>query len=271
MNWFKRILEDDWDIVPAGGLTGDAYVAEKNDRRLFLKRNSSPFLAVLSAEGIVPKLIWTKRLENGDVITAQEFLAGRELEPQEMQDNQVADLLYRIHNSSELLHMLMRLGKKVVEPDIRYSEIYISMHGNELFDKDKEVEIALNYLKKLLPATFGQKPVVCHGDLNHHNLIRTTEDKIYLIDWDNACIADPITDFGMVLKRYIPVADWDHWLQEYGVVKDDQLIKRMYWYLLIDTLQYLNWHAGRGENDKVIAHLSDLQILNKQVETIILD
>lgn len=39
---------------PAGGATGDAYYAEHNGQQLFLKRNSSPFLAVLSAEGIVP-------------------------------------------------------------------------------------------------------------------------------------------------------------------------------------------------------------------------
>src|SRR5690625_7775422 len=117
VNWFEKVLSKEWKITPAGGLTGDAYFATKGDYRLFLKRNSSPFLAVLSAEGIVPKLVWTKRMENGDVITAQEWIDGRKLEPNEMQDHQVADLLRKIHHSSELLHMLMRLGKKPVSSD----------------------------------------------------------------------------------------------------------------------------------------------------------
>lgn len=76
INWLEHALGTGWLVRPAGGLTGEAFIAEKNGKRLFLKRNTSPFLAVLSAEGIVPKLIWTKRIENGDVITAQECWKG---------------------------------------------------------------------------------------------------------------------------------------------------------------------------------------------------
>src|SRR6478736_3195113 len=79
VNWLEDILGSEWEITPAGGATGEAYFAKFQDRKLFLKRNSSPFLAVLSAEGIVPKLVWTRRMENGDVITAQHWLDGREL------------------------------------------------------------------------------------------------------------------------------------------------------------------------------------------------
>ncbi|MBX4383293.1 aminoglycoside phosphotransferase, partial [Mycobacterium tuberculosis] len=68
----ENLFGDDWRIIPAGGATGEAYYAQHDEQRLFLKRNSSPFLAVLSAEGIVPKLVWTKRMENGDVFTAQQ-------------------------------------------------------------------------------------------------------------------------------------------------------------------------------------------------------
>ena len=40
-------------------------MAEQDGQKLFLKRNSNPFIAALSAEGIVPKLVWTKRIETG--------------------------------------------------------------------------------------------------------------------------------------------------------------------------------------------------------------
>jgi len=56
-------LGEGWEVHPAGGATGEAYIAQyEGQNKLFLKRNSSPFLAVLSAEGIVPKLMWTKRM-----------------------------------------------------------------------------------------------------------------------------------------------------------------------------------------------------------------
>src|SRR5699024_8197284 len=102
VNWLTNILDKEWLIRPAGGLTGDAFIAKKGDKRLFLKRNSAPFLAVLSAQGLVPKLIWTKRMENGDVITAQEWIEGRALHREEMQDKAVTNLIYKIHHSDEL-------------------------------------------------------------------------------------------------------------------------------------------------------------------------
>ncbi len=90
----------------------------KVTKSFFLKRNSSPFLAVLSAEGIVPKLLWTKRLENGDVITAQQCIQGRELKAYEMKEPLVADLLAKIHGSSELLDMFKRIGNEPLTPDL---------------------------------------------------------------------------------------------------------------------------------------------------------
>lgn len=107
----EQILGSDWMISPAGGTSGEAFIAEKENNKLFLKRNSNPFIAILSAEGIVPKLMWTKRLSNGDVITAQKWMEGRELTRPEMQNEEVVGLLSKIHHSSEILDLFMRMGK----------------------------------------------------------------------------------------------------------------------------------------------------------------
>lgn len=269
LNWLKRVLGSDWEVAPAGGLTGDAYLATKDNQRLFLKRNSSPFLAVLSAERIVPKLIWTKRMENGDVITAQEWLEGRELKPAEMQHLRVADLLRKIHQSSELLYMLMRLGKKPITSDDSFRMIKERLTQTDLLQSHEQVKISLDYLEKLLPITRKQKLVVCHGDLNHNNLLLTDEGHLYLIDWDNALIADPVIDYGMILNWYIPKENWKEWLNSYGIAEDDHLIGRMYWYLLIDTLYYLCWHKERDENSKFVERLTNLHDLNNQIKVLI--
>src|SRR5690606_42122450 len=97
---------------------------------LFLKRNSSPFLVVLSAEGIVPKLIGTKRMENGDVITAQQCLIGREFKPREMAQERAAKLLRKIHESRSLMTMLMRLGKTPYEPIEIVNDIESNSHSD---------------------------------------------------------------------------------------------------------------------------------------------
>ncbi|HLS09414.1 phosphotransferase family protein [Lentibacillus sp.] len=270
MNWLQQAIGKEWNITPAGGLTGDAYIASKDDRRLFLKRNSSPFLAVLSAEGIVPKLVFTKRMENGDVITAQEWLDGRELKAEEMQHHRVADLLRKIHGSTELLHMLMRLGKKPVTPDEHFTEIAARLKSNGLLDQYDEVRDTIRYLKYMLPAARSQQPVVCHCDLNHNNIILTTDGQLYLVDWDNAMIADPAMDFGFILKWYVPKEDWDEWLEQYGASRDNHLFERMYWYLIMDALYYLSWHYERNELNKAQSRLADLRDLNDCVVNAIL-
>ncbi|TFJ92593.1 phosphotransferase family protein [Lentibacillus salicampi] len=270
MNWLQQAVGKEWTITPAGGLTGDAYIASKEDRRLFLKRNSSPFLAVLSAEGIVPKLVLTKRMENGDVITAQEWLDGRELKAEEMQHHRVADLLRKIHGSSELLHMLMRLGKKPFTPDEQFGDITARLEANSLLGEYGEVQATMTQLQRLLPDVRNQQQAVCHCDLNHNNIILTTKSQLYLIDWDNAMIADPARDFGFLLKWYVPKGDWDEWLNRYGAAGNNHLFERIYWYLIMDALYELSWYYERHELTKVESRLADLRNLNHDVGNVIL-
>lgn len=268
LQWIEQALGDGWKLTPAGGLTGEAFFAEKGDKQLFLKRNSSPFLAVLSAEGIVPKLVWTKRMENGDVITAQEWLKGRELKPQDMKDQRVANLLHKIHHSTELLDMLMRIGIKPLTSDDKLHLIKVKLTELGLLHNN-DIQKALQNLEILLPKTRNQKLVVCHNDLNHNNLLMSDDDSLYLIDWDNASIADPASDFGLILNWYIPNDEWDEWLKQYGVNEDDYIFERMYWYLLMDSLYYYVWHVERKEPAKVEERLRDLKELNEQVKALL--
>ena len=75
MEWLEQLLGKEWSLVPAGGVTGDAYCA-KRTTEVILKEYIA-LLAVLSAEGIVPKLLWTRRVTNGDVISAQNGFRDR--------------------------------------------------------------------------------------------------------------------------------------------------------------------------------------------------
>ncbi|SHF80508.1 phosphotransferase family protein [Ornithinibacillus halophilus] len=269
VEWFQKVLGDEWKIKPAGGLTGDAFFAEKENRRLFLKRNSSPFLAVLSAEGIVPKLVWTKRMDNGDVVTAQEWLAGRALRPEEMQHPRVADLLHKIHHSTELLHMLLRLGKQPITSEDHLKELKNRLNQLIEINQNTEVIKAIQYLYQYFPVTKSEKQVVCHGDIDHHNLLLTDDNQLFLIDWDNAMISDPMTDYGMVLLSYLPQDNWDSWLSRYGIERDEHFLKRLYWYLILDTLKFIAWHYERNEPNRMKERLDLLKKVNNQVSSVI--
>ncbi|MGM7720802.1 phosphotransferase family protein [Metabacillus sp. Hm71] len=248
-NWLEQVLGSEWKITPAGGATGDAYFAERDGQELFLKRNSSPFLAVLSAEGIVPKLVWTKRMENGDVIIAQHRLNGRKLKPMDMNGSNVAQLLQKIHRSKDLLDMLKRLGKQPLTPNsiIEDIEQVVALERIEQPEINQAIAVLLNQLPDVQCDEF----VVCHCDVNHNNWLLSETNQLYLIDWDGAMIADPAIDIGILLYWYINETDWEDWLASYGLKLDEHLLTRIYWYVLLQALTSFLWyHAKQNEEEK---------------------
>lgn len=264
VKWLEQFLGNDWQITSAGGATGEAYIAVKNDKKLFLKRNSSPFLAVLSAEGIVPKLVWTRRMENGDVITAQKWLNGRELKPFDMKTKAVARMLGKIHRSTELLTMLKRIGKQPLLPEQIMSELHQQMDGE--MKANQIIRQALAYLKLHVEEVLHDDKVVCHSDVNHNNWLLSEQDELYLIDWDGAVVADPALDLGLLLYWYIPSSDWDNWLQEYGITYTDDLGKRMKWYVISQTVLSIIWHRTRGRYEEAENWIQYLfKVLNNQI------
>ncbi|WP_369683968.1 phosphotransferase [Evansella sp. LMS18] len=245
MKLLEHLLGEEWNICPAGGATGEAYIAENGDQKIFIKRNSSPFLAVLSAEGIVPKLLWTKRLENGDVLTAQRWIKGRELKSPELRQKRVARLLAKIHRSRELLDMFTRMGNHPLTPQALFKET--KSRAVRLQIKDPYITEALKWLEKNLPESRIEEHVVCHADVNHNNWIISSEDSLYLIDWDGATVADPALDLAPMLYLYVPENEWGSWLKEYGVTYTPELKYRLDWYMAAHCVESMLWHWQRQE------------------------
>ncbi len=263
----EHILGDDWKIIPAGGSTGAAYYAQSEQKQLFLKRNSSPFLAVLSAQGIVPKLVWTKRLENGDVVTAQQWLDGKALNPEEMQHPEVAKLLSKIHHSTELLDMLLRIDRRPIQAShlLFKTKNKIAEHTNSY--TPIEIYQASKYLEQNVSEMVCEKQVVCHCDLDHHNWMLSNNGELYLIDWDNARVGDPAMDIGRILHSYIPMSEWEDWLDHYGMEKSPQLIRRMYWYLLIAAVDNYIWYQKRNRMEEAYSQRMEIKQLLAHIDS----
>ncbi|EMA6342593.1 phosphotransferase [Bacillus cytotoxicus] len=245
MEWLEQLLGKEWSLIPAGGVTGDAYIAQNGQQKLFLKRNTSPFLAVLSAEGIVPKLLWTRRITNGDVISAQKWLPGKKLEPEDMKLERVAKLLKKIHSSKALVQMIQRLGKQPLHAQELLQQLYFVLRGD--IKESQTIKAGLQYLKVSLYDIEYDEFVVCHCDVNHNNWLLSDEDELFLIDWDGAVIADPALDLGMLLYWYVPREQWEEWLAYYGIEKTDSLLRRMKWYVVAQTILSIQWHIAKKQ------------------------
>ena len=106
------------------------HILRKTDNRSYFKAEYIALLAVLSAEGIVPKLLWTRRVTNGDVISAQKWLPGQKLEPEDMKLERVAQLLKKIHSSKALVQMIQRLGKQPLHAQELLQQLQLVLRGD---------------------------------------------------------------------------------------------------------------------------------------------
>lgn len=235
----------EYDIAPAGGETGQAFVATHEDEKFFLKRNSSPFLAALSVENIVPKLVWTRRVENGDVITAQKWVNCHILTREEMVGPRVAQLLSKIHQSENLQHMLAKIENCYFSAN---QLLNLVKAGTE--NATEEITAAIHYLEANIPAVEMTDYVVCHGDVNHNNWIISEDNELFLVDWDGAMLADAANDIGMLLYQYIPRKDWERWLANYGTRLTNELHRKLKWYTICQTVMQLTTDQSDEANER---------------------
>lgn len=231
----------EYEISSAGGETGQAFMLSNEDEKFFMKRNSSPFLAALSVENIVPKLKWTQRIENGDVLTAQKWINCYILSESDMKETRVAKLLAKIHYSQTLKKMFAKINQCYYNAASLLKEIE---EKNDFYQTQPLFNQSLAYLEKNAEKVEDGILAVCHGDVNHKNWIVSEEDDLYLVDWDEAKLADPAIDIGMLLYQYIPREEWEEWLTVYGTNYSKSLHLKLKWYTIAGLLHRLTQVAS---------------------------
>lgn len=252
-------FDQEWTLHPIEGDTGQAFMGIHKQEKIFIKRNSSPFLAALSMEGITPRLIWTKRMTNGDVVSAQEWLSGHILSSKEMGQGIVVQLLHHYHHSDNLYNMLVKIGGKSMSPiqllealDNNLSE---GLRHHQLIQRVRE------YLSQTTYTLEHSRQTVCHGDLNRRNFLLSDQNRLYLVDWESAMIADPMYDITQILIQYIPLSDWDRWFDLYGLHLSDEVYYRIEWYALYNLLLLINREFAKERFYQVNQHILKLKYI----------
>lgn len=250
-------LDQGWTMSPVKGATGKTYIGMKEDNRIFIKRNTTPMLAALSREGITPKLIWTKRTGNGDVLTAQEWLDGMVLSPEEIGcRNDVIDVLYHLHHSDSLKSMLQRIGGKTITAELFLSDFEKDLP--DLFEKNLFLNSIHDFLKNNLPVFHEEDKCVCHGDVNHRNWL-VCRNYLYLVDWDSIMFADAAIDIGTILGHYVPLTRWTNWLMAYGMHPSDENLERVHWYATLSVSKEIKRLAQQGDMSRVKKEILQLK------------
>ena len=251
--------QDDWQLTPIGGATGEAFMGTRRDEKVFFKRNTSPLVAALSAEGITPKLMWTQRTYSGDLLTAQEWKDGYLLEPDDMHTEAVIALIRRIHTSDYLLTMLKKSNEHLCYPldliELYRQDLPSALQQHHFFNQ------VIRGLEDALDDDFYTVAYcVCHGDLHHANFLQS-DDQLYLVDWENVRIADPLSDLTKILCAYFSPSQWTHWLTQYGFPFDETTYKRVQWYSQMNCLLMIKHYYSESR----LPRMNEIVLLLKAI------
>lgn len=235
--------EADWHYVPLNNSFGQSvnnvFYATFGSQKAFVKVNASPLLASISQVGLTPKIIWTKRNSNGDMLTAQAWVDGVVLAATEMGDMQVNQTLATLHHSKMLVEAFKKFGNDVTTPKQLANKLH--QHAHRSLIQNTYLSNALSELREATPKFEAQHAVVVHGDVNHHNWLKNDHSgKIYLVDWDTVALSDAFVDVAHLLSHYIAPNQWREWLEYSGYRVDDETFVKIKWYGTLSFLKQIN-------------------------------
>lgn len=252
----KEYYQMGWTL---GSEVNEDYYFFKDNNAYFIRKNTSPIIATLSAEEIVPKLKWTKRLSNGDVIIAQDFENGRTLEVEEMIDCRIPEILSKVHTSDKMRKIMLSQGYKEQTANDLFCNIK-NILDKELL-KNSDIANVFSYLEKNIPQKL-ENYYPCHADLHKDNWLLSDSGKLFLVDWEESILADPAIDISFILYRYIPKENWTNWLLKYGVEDNLKYRSKLKWYILLQCLIMVSWYNQK----KQFAYMNEwLVFINKIV------
>lgn len=259
----KNFGNTDWLITkPQYGLSKESYIAKQKNRKLFIKFDvNAPALTRLSNIQVTPPIVAQEKFHGRDYVI-QEFLEGIHPDRTWFKDHipQLVDFLRTYHSDRPLSRLLSGNSK-----------FNFQKHTSELIKQlNRQIkEVGYTQLqslafRKALVKFKNQKgnltpvtPEPIHADPNYKNFL-ISKDKIYLIDWDDILLSDPLRDIGLILWWYLPKNKWMEFFNLINIVADESIFNRLYWWVAARSLAISLWFLReKGDTLEASHYLED--------------
>ncbi|MCA1569702.1 MAG: phosphotransferase [Chloroflexi bacterium] len=181
-------------------------------------------IARLSALGLTPGLLGSGSVA-GRTFVIQQRITGEPLNSRGLAAHwkDAAALLRRLHEDIVLARMVRRLSpaELVETSSSRLPVAHPARAGaRELLARSDRLGAVLH--------------VATHGDPNAGNFL--FDGKLWLIDWDELQLADPVRDVGQVAWWYLDRAAWPAFLTAAGIPFEDAAMDRLFWWVAAESL-----------------------------------
>jgi hypothetical protein len=237
---------------PDHGQQKQCYIATSHDQAVFVKFDSAPFaiLRRLRDLTLTPRVLAGGTVQ-GRAYVIQEYLIG--VHPwgwRWFPANLplLARTIRRYHSDSVLRDLLAKETQQLSYAAHVHAElVQLERHLASLtLDPPLATELA-KALAELTRQAQQLQPVALvpvHGDPNGLNFI-LAQEQLYLVDWDDICLADPTREIGQWLCWYVAQEQWLSFFADYGGTVDQALIDRLFWWSARASLANALWHLSR--------------------------
>jgi thiamine kinase-like enzyme len=250
MNWQMRVIDSS---------SGNSYMGEFRNQRVFIKVNANPLLPSLSTEGIAPKIQWIRKTQNGDTLTAQSWIEGSTLTIDDMMDEQVFELLKKLHSSRTLRDSLSNFDRTVSRPAELLSTLLNK--PNSVIANNTFLRSVTDSMLETVPYLNNLSIVVVHGDISPNNWMRASSSgKIFLIDWETVSLGDAYLDNAFLLSHFIPRKHWGSWLAKSGDrLSDVASLAKFIWYGKLSYLRQIDTYLSQNNTMAANAEIQGLR------------
>lgn len=243
----KEFGIESWKVSRSRGKSKESYIAQSETKKVFIKLEKiTPALKRLSEIKAAPPIISYGEYK-GRYYLIQEFIESFHPESEWFNKNLklLAQFIYKYHNDKRLIEILSKDGndyRNHLNNEISYTKDRISrlkLNPEEL----DEIYSYFNRMRELAEVVVNTNLVPTHTDTNSANFL-VTSNELYMVDWEDILLSDPMRDIGLVLFRYYPKDKWEEFMQLYGSNLEED---RIYLWIARGCLDIAEWFGARDD------------------------
>jgi len=230
----KHLSTHDWNFSLPRGNGMETYFVKGNEQSYFVKVGAQVERYLAMAEiGLTPPILVYGQLESGLSIIVQSIIAGQRPTQTDFRNQleKVAALIHKMHNHPGLQGILQAASSNLhKDAGLRALD-----HLHQKWEHDKTqvpiiaefVDNSLEHLTQQVNLVSSEGLVTSHNDICNSNWLFTSDEKIYILDFESMSMDDPALDMGALLWWYYHPELRQRFMDIAGYPYDDEFKFRM--------------------------------------------
>lgn len=244
----KHFNVADWTITkPKDGQQKACFVAQHDAEQVFIKLDV-PVAALqrLGEIGVAPRVIASGIVDDMPYVV-QQYITGNYPDWRWFADHlpMLAGFVRRYHPDQPLTALLAANSTMSYAEHIALDLVTLEKQFTALPSEELHTPVIVSAFEKLKAWSRQLQAVSLvpvHPDPNTKNIL-LSNNSMLMVDWDDMQLSDPMRDAGLLLWWYVAPHQWNEFFEAYGLVMDDGLIERIYWWSARTSFAIALWHV----------------------------